>query len=84
MSFVVWTVLGLSAGYIGGQLTRRSGRGILPDLLLGVTGALAGGWLYYTFGPASVIGFNLGSHYAAMTCSLVFLLIYWAFRDLRG
>ena len=84
MSFVVWIVLGLTAGFIGGQLVRRSGRAILPDLLLGVLGAIAGGWLYYTFGPASVTGFNLTSLFAAVIGSLVSLLIYWAFRDLSG
>jgi uncharacterized membrane protein YeaQ/YmgE (transglycosylase-associated protein family) len=80
MSFVLWIVLGLTAGYIGGQLVRRSGRRILPDLLFGALGAMAGGSLYYTFGPASVTGFNLTSLFTAVTGSLVFLLIYYALR----
>jgi uncharacterized membrane protein YeaQ/YmgE (transglycosylase-associated protein family) len=80
MSIVAWIVLGLAAGFIGGQLARRSGWGILPDLLAGVIGATSGGWLYYTFGPASVIGWNLVSLFTAAIGSLVFLLIYYAFR----
>jgi uncharacterized membrane protein YeaQ/YmgE (transglycosylase-associated protein family) len=51
MSFVVWVVLGLTAGFIGSKLVNRSGQGILPDVLLGVVGAVAGGWLFYAFGP---------------------------------
>jgi uncharacterized membrane protein YeaQ/YmgE (transglycosylase-associated protein family) len=80
MSFVAWIVLGLAAGMIGSRLAKRGGERILPDILLGVVGALAGGWLFYSFGPASVNGFNLFSHFAAVTGSLVFLLAYYALR----
>jgi uncharacterized membrane protein YeaQ/YmgE (transglycosylase-associated protein family) len=80
MSFVMWIVLGLAAGFIGGRLGKRKGEGILPDIVLGVVGAMAGGWLYYTFGPAAVNGFHLISLYAAVIGSLVFLLAYYAHR----
>jgi uncharacterized membrane protein YeaQ/YmgE (transglycosylase-associated protein family) len=79
MSFVAWAVLGVSAGFVGSRLARRNGR-ILPDILLGVVGAMAGGWSYYTFGPASVNGLNLISLFAAFVGSLVFLLTYYGFR----
>jgi uncharacterized membrane protein YeaQ/YmgE (transglycosylase-associated protein family) len=82
MSFVVWIVLGLAAGFIGSRLVKRRGEGILPDLLLGVVGAVAGGWLFYTFGPAGINGLNLFSHFAAVIGSLVFLLTYYALRQL--
>jgi uncharacterized membrane protein YeaQ/YmgE (transglycosylase-associated protein family) len=82
MSFVAWVVLGLAAGYIGGHLASRRGRGkgILPDILLGVVGATAGGWLFYSFGPAGVNGLNLYSHFAAVIGSLVLLMTYYALR----
>jgi uncharacterized membrane protein YeaQ/YmgE (transglycosylase-associated protein family) len=80
MCFVAWVVLGLAAGFIGSQLANRTGEGTLPDVLLGVVGAVAGGWLYYAFGPASVNGFHLYSHFAAVIGSLVFLLTYYALR----
>ena len=51
MSFVIWIVLGLAAGFVGGRRGKRKGEGILPDIVLGLVGALAGGWLCYTFGP---------------------------------
>jgi len=80
MSFVVWVVLGLTAGFIGSKLVNRSGQGILPDVLLGVVGAVAGGWLYYAFGPPGVNGLNLFSDFAAVIGSLVFLLTYYGSR----
>jgi uncharacterized membrane protein YeaQ/YmgE (transglycosylase-associated protein family) len=48
--------------------------------MMGVIGALAGGWLFYTFGRASVTGFNLTSLFAAVIGSLIVLLIYYALR----
>jgi uncharacterized membrane protein YeaQ/YmgE (transglycosylase-associated protein family) len=80
MSFVVWIVLGLTAGFIGSRLAEKIGKSILPDILLGVAGAVAGGWLFYTFGPAGVNGLNLASHFTAAIGSLAFLLIYYALR----
>jgi uncharacterized membrane protein YeaQ/YmgE (transglycosylase-associated protein family) len=80
MSFVGWIVLGLAAGFIGSRLAERRGKSILPDILLGVAGAVAGGWLFYTLGPAGVNGLNLASHYTAAIGSLAFLLIYYALR----
>ena len=44
MSFLAWIVLGLLAGFIGSKLVNRRGEGILLDILLGVVGALVGGW----------------------------------------
>jgi len=79
MSFVAWVVLGLAAGFIGSRLA-KGGKSTLPDVLLGVLGALTGGWLYYAFGPPSVNGFNLSSDFAAVIGSLLFLLTYYAFK----
>ena len=80
MTVVGWIALGLAAGLIGSGLVERKADGSLPDILLGVVGAMAGGWLWYTFGPAGVNGLNLVSHFAAVIGSLVFLLTYYAFR----
>ena len=80
MAFVAWIVLGLAAGFIGSQLVKKEREGSLPDILLGVVGAMAGGWLFYTFGPAGVNGLNLLSLFAAVIGSLAFLLTYYALR----
>jgi uncharacterized membrane protein YeaQ/YmgE (transglycosylase-associated protein family) len=82
LTFVSWLVLGLAAGFIGSRLVERKEGGILilPDILLGVIGGMAGGWLFYTFGPAGVNGLNLASLFAAVIGSLTVLLAYYAFR----
>ena len=76
MAFVAWIVLGLAAGLIGGRLVSRAGEGILPDVLLGVVGAMAGGWLYYTFGPPSLTGFNLASQLVAVSPARWFFCLF--------
>jgi uncharacterized membrane protein YeaQ/YmgE (transglycosylase-associated protein family) len=49
MSFLAWIVLGLVAGFIGSKLVNRRGEGMLLDVLLGVVGAMVGGWLFHLF-----------------------------------
>jgi uncharacterized membrane protein YeaQ/YmgE (transglycosylase-associated protein family) len=80
MSFLAWLVLGLVAGFIASKLVNRRGEGILLDVLLGVVGALIGGWLFHLFGAAGVNGLNLYSMFVAITGSVVFLVAYHAIR----
>ena len=59
MSFLSWIVLGLIAGFIGSKVVNRRGEGILLDILLGIVGAFAGGWLFHIFGARGVNGLNI-------------------------
>jgi uncharacterized membrane protein YeaQ/YmgE (transglycosylase-associated protein family) len=45
MSFLAWIVLALLAGFIGSKIVNKKGEGILLDIVLGIVGAVAGGWL---------------------------------------
>jgi uncharacterized membrane protein YeaQ/YmgE (transglycosylase-associated protein family) len=76
MSFFAWIILGLVAGFIGSKLVNRRGEGILLDVLLGVVGALVGGWLFRLFGAAGVNGLNLYSLFVAVIGSVAFLVTY--------
>ena len=78
MAFLSWTVLGVAAGIVGSRLGTRRREGLLPDVPLGLAGAVAGGWLYYTFGPSVVNGFHLFSLLAATAGSMAVLLVYYA------
>lgn len=76
MSFLAWIVLGLIAGFIGSKIVNRRGEGIVLDILLGVVGAFAGGWLFGLFGEPGVSGLNLYSLLVAVAGSVVLLLLY--------
>jgi uncharacterized membrane protein YeaQ/YmgE (transglycosylase-associated protein family) len=80
MSFLAWIVLGLVAGFIGSKIVNRKGEGIVLDILLGVVGAVIGGWLFHSFGAAGVSGLNLYSLFVAVLGSVVLLVVYHALR----
>jgi uncharacterized membrane protein YeaQ/YmgE (transglycosylase-associated protein family) len=80
MSILAWIVLGLIAGFIGSKLVNKSGEGVLLDIILGIVGALIGGWVFNFFGAAGVTGLNLYSLLVAVIGSVVFLVVYHALR----
>ena len=80
MSFLAWIILGLIAGFIGSKLVNKSGEGVFLDIVLGIVGAVVGGWLFNFFGAAGVSGVNLYSLLVAVVGSVVFLFIYHALR----
>ena len=84
MSFLAWLVLGLIAGFIGSRIVNSRGEGILLDILLGVIGAFAGGWLFRVFGAPGVRGLNLYSLFVAVIGSVVVLVLYHALRRRRA
>src|SRR5579872_4411646 len=84
MSFLAWIVLGLVAGYIASKLVNRRGEGIVLDILLGVVGAFAGGWLFHVFGAPGVSGLNLYSFFVAIIGSVVLLVLYHLLRRRRA
>jgi uncharacterized membrane protein YeaQ/YmgE (transglycosylase-associated protein family) len=80
MNIIAWIVLGLIAGFIGSKLVNKRGEGILLDIVLGVVGAVVGGWLFQQLGSTGVTGFNIWSLLVAIVGSVVLLLIWHAIR----
>lgn len=76
MSFIAWIVLGLVAGFIASKIINKTGEGLIRDILLGIVGAVVGGWLFRTFGMPGVTGFNLYSLAVAVVGAIVFLVVY--------
>jgi uncharacterized membrane protein YeaQ/YmgE (transglycosylase-associated protein family) len=54
MDFLWFVLIGIAAGWLAGQLMRGSGYGLLGDLIVGVIGAILGGWLFGLLGIAAV------------------------------
>ena len=81
MSFIAWIVLGLIAGFIASKIVNRAGEGFLLDLILGIVGAVVGGWLFRVFGMPGVTGFNAYSLIVAVVGAVAFLVVYhWLFH----
>ena len=80
MSIFAWIILGIVAGFIGSKIVNKRGEGLVLDLLLGIVGAIAGGWLFNTFGASGVTGLNLYSLLVAVVGAVVVLVVYHAIR----
>jgi uncharacterized membrane protein YeaQ/YmgE (transglycosylase-associated protein family) len=78
MHVISWIVLGLIAGFIGSKIVNKRGEGFFLDIVLGVVGALVGGFLFSLFGASGVTGFNLYSMFVAIVGSIVVLVVYHA------
>jgi uncharacterized membrane protein YeaQ/YmgE (transglycosylase-associated protein family) len=78
MSLIAWIVLGLIAGFIASKIVNKAGEGALLDIILGVIGAVVGGWLFHTFGMPGVTGLNVYSMLVAIVGAIVVLVLYHA------
>ena len=83
MSLFVWIILGFAAGFIASHIVNHRGEGMVLDILLGIVGAVIGGWLVHLAGYAGVNGFNLYSILVATGGAVVFLILYHAIRQRR-
>ena len=58
MSFLYFLLIGLAAGWLAGQIMKGGGYGLVGDLIIGVIGAVVGGWLFglLGLGPTTLLG----------------------------
>jgi uncharacterized membrane protein YeaQ/YmgE (transglycosylase-associated protein family) len=76
MSIVSWIVLGLIAGFVGSKIVDSQGQGFWLNMVLGIVGAIVGGFLFSLFGASGVTGFNIYSMIVAIVGSVVVLWLY--------
>jgi uncharacterized membrane protein YeaQ/YmgE (transglycosylase-associated protein family) len=84
MSLLAWIILGLVAGFVASKIVNNSGQGIVLDIVLGIVGAVAGGWVFRSFGMAGVTGFNLYSLLVAVAGAVLVLVAYHALMGRRA
>jgi uncharacterized membrane protein YeaQ/YmgE (transglycosylase-associated protein family) len=86
MFMIVWILLGGGLGLIASKIVSTTGEGTVVDILIGIVGALAGGWLCGLFGGTNVTGFDIESVYsvgAAVAGAVICLALYHAFLRRR-
>ena len=77
MSIIGWLVLGLISGFIASKIVNKTGEGVILDIVLGVVGAVVGGFIFTRFlGADGVTGFNLYSMFVAVLGAIVVLMLY--------
>ncbi|HEY3417173.1 MAG TPA: GlsB/YeaQ/YmgE family stress response membrane protein [Armatimonadota bacterium] len=85
MGILGWIVLGALAGWLASIVMGTNARqGCLMDIVVGIVGALIGGFLFRAFGGAGVTGFNLWSLLVAFIGAVILLFILHGFRRTRS
>jgi uncharacterized membrane protein YeaQ/YmgE (transglycosylase-associated protein family) len=82
MHILAWIVLGLVAGFIASKIVNKSGEGLILDSIIGMVGAVVGGWLFSFFGMAGASGLSLYSLVVAVVGSIVLLLVWRAIKSM--
>ena len=75
MSILGWILLGLVAGWLAGLVMRGGGYGIFGDILLGIVGALVGGFLSSALLGIDVTGFNFTSIVVATLGAIIVIAV---------
>lgn len=72
-SIILFLVIGLVAGWLAGRIMRGRGLGLVGDMVIGVIGALLGGWLFDLLGLS--FGGILGSIVTALVGAIILLYL---------
>ena len=76
--YLIWEIaIGILAGFLAGKIMRGRGYGVIMDLLLGLVGALVGG---FVFGLLGLQGYGLVGQLVIATAGAVILI--WLVRRL--
>jgi uncharacterized membrane protein YeaQ/YmgE (transglycosylase-associated protein family) len=76
MGIIAWIFVGLIAGFLASKVVNRSGEGFMRDVLLGIAGAIVGGWIFHALGESGVYGVNPYSIAVAFVGAVVVLVLY--------
>ena len=76
MSILAWLVVGLIAGFLASKVINKTGEGLVMDIVLGVVGAVVGGFIFNMLGASGATGINLYSIFVAFIGAVVVLMIY--------
>jgi len=79
MGIILWIIFGALVGWIASAIM-KSNDGVLMDIIIGIVGAVIGGWIMSFFGQGGVSGFNLYSFLVAIFGAVVLI---WIVRALR-
>jgi uncharacterized membrane protein YeaQ/YmgE (transglycosylase-associated protein family) len=81
MGLLAWAVLGIVAGFIASKIVNKTGEGLIIDLVLGIIGAVVGGWIMENFfHHGGVSGLNLYSLLVAVGGAILVLIVFHAVR----
>ena len=73
-----WIVVGLIAGWAAGKIMKGGGYGVIADIILGILGAIIGGWV------VGALGFGGGGLiWSILVAILGAVILIWITRFLK-
>ena len=79
MGILLWIIFGALVGWVASMLVGGEG-GLLMNIIIGIIGAVLGGWVMSFFGNTGVTGFNLYSFLVALLGAVILIAIAKAIR----
>ena len=74
MGILLWIIFGGLVGWIASMIMKTdSQQGLLLNIVVGIIGAIVGGWIMTSLGTAGVSGFNLYSFGVAIIGAVLFI-----------
>jgi uncharacterized membrane protein YeaQ/YmgE (transglycosylase-associated protein family) len=86
MSITVWILLGFLVGLTASKVVSTTGEGTVVDILLGMVGAVIGGWFFTLLGGSGATGLNIGTIQCAgiaASGAIILLALYHVFLRRR-
>lgn len=74
MGIILWIVFGAIAGWIASAIMGNSD-GLIINIILGIIGAVLGGWIMSILGAGGVTGFNIYSFLVAILGAIILIAI---------
>ncbi|PIP24255.1 MAG: GlsB/YeaQ/YmgE family stress response membrane protein [Candidatus Nealsonbacteria bacterium CG23_combo_of_CG06-09_8_20_14_all_37_18] len=79
MGIILWIIFGAIVGLVASSVMGTK-EGLIIDIIVGIVGAVLGGWLMSFLGKSGVTGFNLYSFLVAILGAVVLIAILRALR----
>jgi uncharacterized membrane protein YeaQ/YmgE (transglycosylase-associated protein family) len=77
-SLIWWVLVGLIAGWAAGKIMKGGGYGVAMDIVLGIIGAVVGGWL------VGILGFQAGGFISTIIVAIIgAVFLIWISRMIK-
>ena len=60
-TLVIWLIVGAVAGWLAGQIVKGGSFGLVGDIVVGIIGAIVGGWLFSALGVGAIVTATIGA-----------------------
>ena len=83
MGIILWIIFGGLVGWVASLIMKTDPQqGVLLNIVVGIVGAVVGGWLMNSLGQSSVTGFNLYSLLVAILGAVVLIFVVKVLRNI--